>query len=356
MPVQISSDAQPEPQQQPSLTDYEFINRVAAYPLVNKSIEIFEQKVVPVVEANPLTKYAADTAVKVASAVATPVLKTVQPYQNTVDSLGNKAVDMAEGVIQTGVSVISAGTKVADTVLLSPLEKAVNGVDRVVDWALPPTEKELKAADNQEFVDAAADESFDSLDSNGVVLPRPAPFKRAYEVTAKAASRAINVVSTRGQKAYAETEEYFHLRSTLEILGQYQSQLEASSKKLRDTIASTQAYLQETVTDREKLSQSLTDAKEFGMEKIAKPTFDSVLAVQNRLIESLADVRSSVNHSIDLVRKRLPSLPFNVQENLNALVTKASKRWEETLKKVNEHSASSGEVVSFYCFYLLFNL
>jgi hypothetical protein len=298
-----------------ALTDYEFVQRVANISYVNKSLEMLNQKILPVVESNPYTKFAADTAASVAAAVVKPVLKTVEPYHDRVDSVGNRLVDVAENVVESGTKFALR----AEQVLLSPLEKAVNGVDYVVDLVLPASEQEQRKFDEQQFVDAndnLSDEASteDFPESESTVGPRPAPLKRAYEVSTKAGTRVYNVITSRSQKAYESTEELLHLRATWEILQHYQAQLEASSQKLRETLAATQQYLQETVSDREKLATSVQDAKDFGMEKIAKPTFESVLIVQNRLVEALAEVRSSVTHSIDAVRNRVPSLPFNIQE------------------------------------------
>jgi len=284
---------------------------------------------VPTVESNAYTKAVADTAVKVAGVVVQQMLKTVEPYHDQVDMYGNKVLDVAENAVVTGKQIV---VKAEDTVL-APLDAAVKGVDYVVDYVLPPSSKEKQPEEeDDQFVDA--DESIDS---------RPQPFSRAYQVTTKATSRLYGIVSAGGQKAIHDTEELLRLRATLEILQEYHSHLEASSQRLKETLQSTSAYLAEATRDREKFVQSVNEAKEFGIEKIAKPTMDSVLVVQQKLIDATVEMRTTVTRAIATMSSRVPSMPSGLQSRLSQLVQSVQKRWENTLQLISEPSASLKE-------------
>jgi hypothetical protein len=283
---------------------YEFVNRILEVPIVNTSVtkvkEIYNEHL-----ENPVTDYVVQKAVSISK----PILRTIEPYHQIIDGAGNYAIDTAERVIDVGKSYATGASNTYTSMkgsiegtLLHNIHSALSVYDAAVDYVLPPTEEEALKQIAEVGTEEVISES---------------PFRKIFVITNKAGKRFFGILTRKTTKITQVNPEILNLHSTLDLLSYFHQHVENSSKKLRDTISSTRKFL-------------LENTKEFVEDKKGV-TVETVLAVQNRLIEAVTEFKSNLSGALAVVKTRSIKFPGSLQDRISALTTVLGTKWNETL-------------------------
>jgi hypothetical protein len=262
----------------------------------------------------PIYQHAyAQYVIEKSSPIIKPILDRVEPYHDNIDKVGNQLLDVAEKAAVGGAQLVR-GTEMA---VLKTLDDAVLTVDRTVDWVLPCT---IASSQTEQDDDEATD-----------ALPmEPAPLRHAVALTEKTLARLYSILTASSQKAFYDTEDLLKLHATFQLLQQYHMHVEQSTQRLREAIANAQQFVTENMSDREKLKQRSEDVKDFVLQKRAQ-SIEALLAVQTRLIEATAELKTTVSHALSALSTRAPQFPASVQKNLNSLLQTFSAQWDEAI-------------------------